>query len=471
MRAFLQNFKFDDKRVAYGCTLDEFMRSGIFVESSPVQFTFSVSGPRDISLFDQFSAYVTFSSKHPQREPLQEARFPLFCHFVMKMRRKSDEAAVQKFAAANLQNIPEKFRDQAKQFIEDDQYFHERACLFETQWYKVKTDDESWDKLNEFLNLPQNSELRMNFISAVVLDPIREETDDKRPTNRMAIECDTSCISVVQCKLEQATSAQISKDFSGVFAAFGGHYVYRLDTQTNQRMPLYTHAAAVTTMTLSSESSVLMTGDIGGTMNVWSEHGRAQMGIINTPLWCSAFAPRGGVFAVGGSDMQARLYDTSKQREFRRFVGHTGAVTEVSWHPNCSMLASLSVDAGVRLWDLRQASTVRLFIGKHQKNTALACSPNGKYLAFCDGEKLCVNDIASGKELCRRKVPVQDPSYVVFSVDSRYAFTIGQNCEIASCDISNSPFPTREIANPGGSVISCEMMPTNELRIVTSQDL
>lgn len=471
-RAFLQSFKFDDKRTPYGCSLEELMRSGIFVESSPVQFTFSVAGPRDISLPDQFSAYVTFSDKHKENHPLLEARFPLFCHFVMKMRRKSDENSVRKFAEANIRALPDEFKDQAQKFIDDDKYFHDRACLFETQWYKLKTDDESWSLLNDFLNQPQNSELRMNFINAVVCDPIRKETDDKRPAARLAVPWETSPLSITQCRLENATAARIPKDFSGVFATFSGQYVYKLDTRTSQKTPLYTHSSTVTAMTLSSESTVLVTSDIGGTLNLWSAHGTGKINIINTPLWCAEFAPRGGVFAVGGSDMHVRMFDTSQQHEFRRFVGHTGAVTDVAWHPNCSMIGSLSMDPSVRLWDVRQASTVRLFIGRQRKNTALAFSPNGKYLAFHDGEKLCVCDIGSGRDLCRKPVRVADMSNIVFSMDSRYVLGIGRNREIVSCDLSNSMFPVSDLAGTSQDrVISCEMTATNELRIVTSHDL
>jgi transcription initiation factor TFIID subunit 5 len=53
----------------------------------------------------------------------------------------------------------------------------------------------------------------------------------------------------------------------------------------------------------------------------------------------------------------------------------------VKFHPNSLYLATGSSDATCRLWDVQSGSCVRVFIGHQGPVTAMATSPDGKYLA------------------------------------------------------------------------------------------
>ena len=44
-------------------------------------------------------------------------------------------------------------------------------------------------------------------------------------------------------------------------------------------------------------------------------------------------------------------------------AGHQSDVDVVQWHPNSHYMATGSSDRSIRLWDIRDASTARVFVG------------------------------------------------------------------------------------------------------------
>jgi WD40 repeat protein len=378
---FSQWFNFSEKKAPYGATLDELLKSCLFVESTPSTFSFSCAGPRDVPLTKQFEAFLSFTREHPTKPALAVCLFPLFCHTIMTYRKQNDEAAITSFVTTYLPSLPEEFRDEADSFVSDPACFQRLVRLFSTQRFIVKIDDDAAKLLNEFINRPANCELRQRIVEIVILDPDRVETPDRRTQLRFPLDSATSSLSILQCRVKRADFAAVSNDLADVFAVLNDQYVVKIDNSTNVVSELYMHPAAVTTMALSHESRVLVTGDLLGRLALWSATAIARIGSVTSSVWCSAFAPRGGIFAVGSSDQLIRIYDTPQHQQLRILVGHTSPVTSVAFHPNCSLVGSLALDAAVRVWDLREGATVRLFIGRANQDAAIAFSPDGKYLA------------------------------------------------------------------------------------------
>jgi WD40 repeat protein len=467
--AFSQWFNYSEKRAPYGATLEELLRSCLFVESSPATFSFSCAGPRGVPLPDQYKAFLNFTKKHPAKSPLAECLFPLFCHIVMEFRRREEEESVTGFADAYLLTLPLHLQDDARRFVQDSGHYRKLVHFFSAQRYIVKADDESANLLNEFVNEPANCELRRLVVEHIILDPLREETPDRRTIIRFALSSGVSSLSVLQCRVRGANFAVVANDLSDIYAAIGDQTVVKIDTSSSALTTLYTHPAAITTMSLSHESKILLTADILGNMHLWSSNASARISSIRQSIWCSTFAPRGGIFAVGSSDELVRLYDTERRHQHRVFVGHSSPVTDVGFHPNCSLLGSLAMDAGCRIWDLREAATVRLFIGKPSKNAAISFSSDGKFVAFYDGD-VAVHDIGASSQVFRKQVHVHPVVHLSFSMDSKFVYVVGPNGEILVCNISDETEPVREAIWMNGRVVYCEMMPENALKVIVSYE-
>lgn len=135
------------------------------------------------------------------------------------------------------------------------------------------------------------------------------------------------------------------------------------DSAAGKSSQLSLRPATVTTMSLSHAGQVLVAGDLGGRLTVWSAAVSDMIPPLASVPWCCEFAPRGGIFAVGESETLIRLYGTRSASQQRCLVKHSAAVTGLGFHQNCALVGSIGLDAAVRICDLREAATARLFIG------------------------------------------------------------------------------------------------------------
>jgi hypothetical protein len=165
---FSQWFNFNEKKVPSGATLEELLKSCLYVESTPGTFSFGCAGPSDVPLNTQFQAYLSFTQSNPAKPALARCLSPLFCHTVIAFRKSDDEAAASNFSDLFLASLPEGVQDEARAFVSDADAYGHLARLFSTQRYIVKVDDEAVDLLNEFINRPASCELRQRFIEIVL---------------------------------------------------------------------------------------------------------------------------------------------------------------------------------------------------------------------------------------------------------------------------------------------------------------
>ena len=276
--------------------------------------------------------------------------------------------------------------------------------------------------------------------------------------------------------MKEASFASILSDLSSIFVSIYDTQICQINTSKRQYQQLYSHPSVVTSMSISSTSKLLLTTDISGDAIIYSNQPLSNNKNINlhrinciTPIWCSTFAPQGGVFALGTHDRFIRLYDPTTLTEFRAMAGHTEPVKTVLFHPNCSLLGSLSCDASLRIWDIRQSETCRIFIGRPQKNNALSFSPNGKVAAFFDGD-LEVCDIGSGNFILSRKNvhDIKNAEFTCFSDDSRFLYVVCDDGRIVSVDMEDGNFKQTEVCRLEARVLSCLMLKSGDLVVATA---
>jgi WD40 repeat protein len=90
-----------------------------------------------------------------------------------------------------------------------------------------------------------------------------------------------------------------------------------------------------------------------------------------------SFSPDGGTLASGSLDATVRLWDVATGTERRVLKGHAQSVWSVSFSPDGSTLASGSWDATVRLWDVATGECLAVLVSLDEGWVAF--TPDGRY--------------------------------------------------------------------------------------------
>ena len=113
------------------------------------------------------------------------------------------------------------------------------------------------------------------------------------------------------------------------------------------------------------------------------------------------------------------IYDAHTGAERDILLGHTHSVNKVVYAPDGTTLASGSVDATVRLWDVNRGTLLKTFTPEVADITSLAFSPDGATLA-CGGYKFVrLLDAVSGVSKATLKASTHMVNTVAFSPDGR----------------------------------------------------
>lgn len=111
-----------------------------------------------------------------------------------------------------------------------------------------------------------------------------------------------------------------------------------------------------------------------------------------------AFSPDGKLLATGDCikvsnracvEGQVMLWDTHiGQPRGASFMGHTGWVTSVAFHPNGQLLASASSDGTIQIWNVLTGQRIGDPLRGHARSVyAVAFSPDGKILASSSADR------------------------------------------------------------------------------------
>jgi WD40 repeat protein len=112
--------------------------------------------------------------------------------------------------------------------------------------------------------------------------------------------------------------------------------------------------------------------------------------------------PSGIYIAIGSLNRKIYVFDTRKQAVAKTWKGPKGWVTDVSFNNTGEVLYSGSNDNNVFAWLAVGTQHMPIYHTRRDID-AVACSPNGKYLAvLATNEKLVVLDVAHVEEELKR---------------------------------------------------------------------
>ncbi|KAF6718815.1 WD repeat-containing protein 36 [Oryzias melastigma] len=105
-----------------------------------------------------------------------------------------------------------------------------------------------------------------------------------------------------------------------------------------------------------------------------------------------------GMLALAFDDFTVAIVDTETRRTVRKFTGHRGNITDMSFSPDGRWLVTAAMDCTVRTWDLPSGSLLDCFLVAVAP-VSVSMSPTGDFLATAHVDHLGVY-LWTNKSLC-----------------------------------------------------------------------
>lgn len=218
----------------------------------------------------------------------------------------------------------------------------------------------------------------------------------------------------------------------GNFAVLGtaGGWIEKFNLQSGMSRGSYVdmsekrscaHEGEVVGVACDSTNSLIISAGYNGDVKVWSFKGREMKSRweIGCKVVKIIYHRSNGLLATVTDDLMIRMFDVVALKMVRKFEGHTDRITDICFSEDGKWLMSSSMDGSLRIWDIilaRQIDAIHVDVSI----TALSLSPNMDVLATThvdqNGVYLWVNQAmfsgaphidsyGSGKEVVNVKLP------------------------------------------------------------------
>lgn len=214
---------------------------------------------------------------------------------------------------------------------------------------------------------------------------------------------------------------------------------------------------SVLSVAFSPDGKWLAAGESNGTIQIWEvATGCKQMTLLRhrSWVWFVVFAPHPKhpeqqILVSASDDYQIRLWDLQTGDCLQILTGHRRSVNTLALSPDGQWIASGSLDATIRLWNLRQPDQPpRILAGHSQRVWSVAFSPSGRTLASAsEDHTVKLWDVASGE--CQQSFAKDAASNAIvgFSPDGRLLANGGSEHTICLWQIDLAVGPGAEVAS------------------------
>lgn len=196
---------------------------------------------------------------------------------------------------------------------------------------------------------------------------------------------------------------------------------------TVEIVPQVTSISSVSTVALSPDGTLAVSGDFQGAVTLWSVASRRilrQFGGHAGSVNSVAFSPDGNGVLTAGGDGLIKLWQARSGRLIRTFSGHKGYVNAIAYAPDGSRIASAGADGQVMIWSLASGTPIARASDGTDVVKSVAFSPDGRRVVSGGvGGKLLLWDSSSGALVGRLAEGLGSIKSVTFSLDGKHALS------------------------------------------------
>lgn len=199
------------------------------------------------------------------------------------------------------------------------------------------------------------------------------------------------------------------------------------------------HASGLEAIAFATSNDFIVTADIEGTAMMWDiASGEVLYELIghNEVISHIKISPENEYIVTGSDDGIAIIWEVSSGKLLYILEGHKSKIAGMEISPDSKYVVTGSYDKTAIIWELSTGKLIHRLNGHTGSIWSIAISPNGEFLLTGGRDtRGIVWDLNTGNRVHEIIVPI-DINTIIFSPDSRYAFTGSAEEVIHIWDIS-----------------------------------
>jgi WD40 repeat protein/tRNA A-37 threonylcarbamoyl transferase component Bud32 len=278
-----------------------------------------------------------------------------------------------------------------------------------------------------------------------------------------------------------AASGKVAGDAAQVAEAAGEVKVWEVDSETPP-LRLRGHTAPVYAVAYDADGSHLLSASQDRTVKVWDSSLGQELVSLDHEPWLDTPGQEGSVRSVacagplvitGTSNGQLLVWDGTATPQPRTLRGHRAGVFSVVFHPEGKLLASVSKDETLAVWN---ADSGRLLYATSEdtRPLALAYSPDGRHLIVGDTvNHLTIRAAETGVVVRSLEGHKSTVSAVACSGDGRYLASADMTGKVLLWAMGDGSFRSQElprIAQPNTLITGLVFSPDSKLLATACAD-